>query len=91
MLAYGPTQGLDLRAAQAIRERLVAASEAGAAVLVASHDLDEILALADRVLVMFAGRIVADLPAAEATTSRLGAAMAGLTEPNPSDPPTEAS
>lgn len=91
VLAYGPTQGLDLRAAQAIRERLVAASEAGAAVLVASHDLDEILALADRVLVMFAGRIVADLPAAEATTSRLGAAMAGLTEPDPSDPPTEAS
>ncbi|WP_458041078.1 MULTISPECIES: ABC transporter ATP-binding protein [Bacteria] len=89
VLSYGPTQGLDLRAAQAVRERLVAASEAGAAVLVASHDLDEILALADRVLVMFGGRIVADLPVAEATTSRLGAAMAGLTEPGPAHSQTE--
>ena len=96
VLAYGPTQGLDLRAAQAVRERLVAAAEAGAAVLVASHDLDEILALADRVLVMFGGRIVADLPADQATTTRLGAAMAGLdmaglAEPAPADSPTETS
>ncbi|MEV7692152.1 ATP-binding cassette domain-containing protein [Microbacterium sp. NPDC089189] len=78
VLAYGPTQGLDLRAAQAIRDRLIAAAEAGAAVLVASHDLEEIRGLADRVLVMFSGRIVADLPAAQATTTRVGAAMAGL-------------
>lgn len=91
VLAYGPTQGLDLRAAQAVRERLVAAADAGAAVLVASHDLDEILALADRVVVMFAGRIVADLAADQATTARLGAAMAGLEDPADSDSPTEAS
>ena len=89
VLAYGPTQGLDLRAAQAVRERLVAAADAGAAVLVASHDLDEILALADRVLVMFGGRIVADLPADQATTARLGAAMAGLAETAVTDSPTE--
>jgi simple sugar transport system ATP-binding protein len=89
VLAYGPTQGLDLRAAQAVRERLAAASEAGAAVLVASHDLDEILDLADRVLVMFGGRIVADLPASEATTTRLGAAMAGLAEPDIQRPETQ--
>ena len=81
VLAHGPTQGLDLRAAQAIRERLVAAAEGGAAVLVASHDLEEILAVADRVVVMFAGRVVADLPVAEASTERLGAAMAGIEEP----------
>jgi simple sugar transport system ATP-binding protein len=78
VLAYGPTQGLDLRAAGAIRDRLIAAAEAGAAVLVASHDLDEIRGLADRILVLFSGRIVADLPAPEATTARVGAAMAGL-------------
>lgn len=83
VLAYGPTQGLDLRAAQAIRGRLTAAAEAGAAVLVASHDLDEIRGLADRILVLFSGRIVADLSAAEATTARVGAAMAGLA----ADPP----
>lgn len=89
VLAYGPTQGLDLRAAQAVRERLVAAADAGAAVLVASHDLDEILALADRVLVMFAGRIVADLAADQATTARLGAAMAGLAGPVVTDSVTD--
>ncbi|MFB2579880.1 ABC transporter ATP-binding protein [Herbiconiux sp. P15] len=82
VLAYGPTQGLDLRAAQAIRERLVGLAAAGSAVLVASHDLDEVLGVADRVLVMFGGRVVADLPIAEATTERLGRAMAGL----PADP-----
>ncbi|MBA8817139.1 simple sugar transport system ATP-binding protein [Microbacterium halimionae] len=79
VLAYGPTQGLDLRAAQAIRERLIACAEQGAAVLIASHDLEEILEVADRVLVMFAGKIVTDLPVAEATTDRLGSAMAGIT------------
>lgn len=80
VLAYGPTQGLDLRAAQAVRERLVAAAEAGAAVLVASHDLEELLQISDRVLVMFGGRLVADLPASHATTENLGRAMAGLAE-----------
>jgi general nucleoside transport system ATP-binding protein len=78
VLAYGPSQGLDLRAAQAVRERLVATAEAGAAVVVASHDLEEIRAVADRIVVLYSGRIVADLPAAEATTARVGAAMAGL-------------
>jgi len=78
VLAYGPAQGLDLRASQAIRERLVSAAEAGSAVLVASHDLDELVAVADRIVVMFGGRIVDDIPVAEATTERLGAAMAGL-------------
>ncbi|NQX36399.1 ABC transporter ATP-binding protein [Herbiconiux sp. VKM Ac-2851] len=78
VLAYGPTQGLDLRAAQAIRERLVDLAADGAAVLVASHDLEEVRAVADRIVVMFGGRIVADLPIAEASTERLGRAMAGL-------------
>ncbi|WP_291053170.1 ATP-binding cassette domain-containing protein [Herbiconiux sp.] len=86
VLAYGPTQGLDLRASQAIRERLIDLAAAGAAVLVASHDLDEVLGVADRVLVMFGGRVVADLPIAEASTERLGRAMAGL----PGDGPTSA-
>ena len=85
VLAYGPTQGLDLRAAQAIRERLVALADEGAAVLVASHDLEEILAVADRVVVMFGGRVVAELPVAEASTARLGRAMAGLPDDGPTN------
>ncbi|WP_368499512.1 ABC transporter ATP-binding protein [Herbiconiux sp. A18JL235] len=80
VLAYGPTQGLDLRAAQAIRNRLVEQAAAGAAVVIASHDLEEVLAVADRIVVMFGGRLVADLPAALATTDRLGRAMAGLAD-----------
>lgn len=91
VLAYGPAQGLDLRAAQAIRERLAGLAAAGAAVVVASHDLDEVLGVADRVLVMFAGRVVVDLPIAEATTERIGRAMAGLTDAPPAaDPPPHA-
>ncbi len=87
VLAYGPTQGLDLRAAQAIRERLVAAAESGAAVLVASHDLEELMQLADRILVMFSGRVAAEWPISEVTTDKVGAAMAGLT---PAGSPTTA-
>ncbi|MCS5720734.1 ATP-binding cassette domain-containing protein [Herbiconiux sp. CPCC 203407] len=90
VLAYGPAQGLDLRAAQAIRERLAALAAEGAAVVVASHDLDEVLGVADRVLVMFAGRVVADLLIAQATTERIGRAMAGLTgTPPTADPEPE--
>lgn len=88
VLAYGPTQGLDLRAAQAIRERIVAAAEAGAAVLVASHDLEELIHIADRIVVMFSGRIAAEWPIAEVTTDNVGAAMAGLT---PAESPDAAS
>ena len=88
VLAYGPTQGLDLRAAQSIRERIVGAAEAGAAVLVASHDLEELLHLADRIVVMFSGRIAAEWPISEVTTDKVGAAMAGL---SPADSPDAAS
>jgi general nucleoside transport system ATP-binding protein len=80
LLAYGPTQGLDLRAAQAVRERIFDAADAGTAVVVASHDLEEIRALADRILVLYSGRVVADLDAEAASTARVGAAMAGLTD-----------
>ncbi|TAJ49758.1 MAG: ATP-binding cassette domain-containing protein [Herbiconiux sp.] len=83
VLAYGPTQGLDQRAAQAIRGRLIDQAAAGAAVVVASHDLEEVLAVADRIVVMFGGRVVADLPAADATTDRIGRAMAGLADDTP--------
>ncbi|SDZ54369.1 ABC transporter ATP-binding protein [Herbiconiux ginsengi] len=87
VLAYGPTQGLDLRASQAIRERLVDLAVGGSAVVVASHDLEEILGVADRVVVMFAGRIVADLPIAEADTERIGRAIAGLVDGSAPDSP----
>lgn len=78
VVANGPTQGMDLRASQAIRARLVTAAERGAGVLVASHDLDELLDIADRIVVLVGGRIADDIPADEATAARIGRAMSGL-------------
>lgn len=59
VLVHSPSRGLDVRATQAVHGRLRAARDAGAAVLVISEDLDEVLALADRIGVMNGGRIVA--------------------------------
>jgi general nucleoside transport system ATP-binding protein len=63
VIAHSPTRGLDVRACAAIHERVLAARAAGAAVLLISEDLDEILALCDRVGVMTRGRIVAEFEA----------------------------
>ena len=60
VLAHSPSRGLDVRAGAAVHARLRAARDAGAAVLLISEDLDEVLALADRVGVMTRGRIVAE-------------------------------
>ncbi|RRV08434.1 ABC transporter ATP-binding protein [Pseudomonas sp. v388] len=60
VLVHSPSRGLDVRATQAVHARLRAARDAGAAVLVISEDLDEVLALADRIGVMNRGRIVAE-------------------------------
>ena len=66
------------RGAAFIHRQLAAARDAGAAILLVSAELDELLALADRLLVLFDGRIVAELPASAATPDRLGALMTGL-------------
>jgi ABC-type uncharacterized transport system ATPase subunit len=79
VLAHGPTQGLDGRAAEAVRAGLAAAAGRGAAVLLISADLDEVRALADRMLVLVHGHVVDAMTAAEATTERIGRSMAGLT------------
>jgi len=60
VLAHSPSRGLDVRASAEVHARLLAARDAGAAVLLISEDLDEVLALADRVGVMTRGRIVAE-------------------------------
>ena len=78
LLVGQPTRGVDIGAIEFIHRRLVALRDAGQAILLISVELDEILALADRVLVMHDGRIVGDLPRAEATERTLGLMMAGL-------------
>src|SRR5581483_4070615 len=62
LVAINPTRGLDIQATAAIRDRLIAARDAGAAIVFYSSDLDEVLALADRVLVV-AQRTVREMPA----------------------------
>ena len=77
LLVANPVFGLDFGAVAEIHGRLVAARNRGAAVLLVSEDLDELLALADRIVVMSEGRIVHDVPAAHADRHELGASMAG--------------
>jgi ABC-type uncharacterized transport system ATPase subunit len=60
VVAHSPSRGLDARACGAVHQRLLAARDAGAAVVVISEDLDEILTLSDRIAVMSRGRIVAE-------------------------------
>jgi len=78
LLVGQPTRGVDIGAIEFIHRRLVALRDAGKAVLLVSAELDEILALADRILVMFEGRIMGELPAAEADPRRIGLMMAGV-------------
>ena len=76
LLVGQPTRGVDIGAIEFIHRQLVAMRDAGCAVLVVSVELDEILALADRILVMFAGRIVGELAGADADERKLGLMMA---------------
>jgi general nucleoside transport system ATP-binding protein len=84
LLVGQPTRGVDIGAIEFVHRRLVALRDAGKALLVVSVELDEILALADRILVMHDGRIVGDMPRAAATERTLGLLMAGVTEPQAS-------
>jgi ABC-type uncharacterized transport system ATPase subunit len=72
-----PTWGVDAGAAAVIRHALLDLADAGAAVLVTSQDLDELIEIADRIAVMFHGRLSAPLPRAEATREKLGLLMGG--------------
>ncbi|OYU71814.1 MAG: hypothetical protein CFE45_42125, partial [Burkholderiales bacterium PBB5] len=80
LLVGQPTRGVDIGAIEFIHGRLRAMRDAGGAVLVVSSELDEILALADRVLVMDRGRIAGELPIADCTEAALGRLMAGAQE-----------
>jgi simple sugar transport system ATP-binding protein len=80
LLASQPTRGVDVGAIEFIHGQIRAAREAGKAILLVSAELSEILALSDRVAVMYGGRIVATLARREATEERLGPLMTGATD-----------
>ncbi len=77
MLAVQPTRGLDVGAIEFIHRRLVEERDNGKAVLLVSLELDEVMNLADRILVMYKGQIVAEVAGHEATEENLGLMMAG--------------
>src|SRR6476620_3637648 len=77
MVVAAPTRGLDVAAIETVHGYLRDAASSGVAVLLISEDLDEILALADRIAVMYEGAIVGEVAADEATVEELGLMMAG--------------
>ncbi|MFN2169148.1 MAG: ATP-binding cassette domain-containing protein, partial [Anaerolineae bacterium] len=79
LIANQPTRGLDVGSIEFIHGRIVKARDDGAAVLLVSAELDEIMSLSDRIAVMYKGRILATLDAESATREQLGLLMAGVT------------
>ncbi len=87
IIAAHPTWGLDVAATKFVREQLLAARDSGGAVLLVSEDLDELLAMSDRMVVMFKGQIMGELDnPAETPIEKIGLMMAGTR----SDEPLEA-
>ena len=76
-VAAYPTRGLDVGATENVRRILVNERNQGAAILLISEDLDEIFAIADRILVLYEGQIVGEMSAEEATLDQIGLMMAG--------------
>jgi len=77
LIAAHPTRGVDIGAQAAIWDRMRAARDEGLAVLLVSADLEELIGLSDRILVMFDGQMTAQLTPAEATPELLGSYMTG--------------
>ena len=77
ILAVQPTRGLDVGAIENIHSRIVAQRDAGKAVLLVSLELDEVMNLSDRILVMYEGEIVGELDPKTTTVQELGLYMAG--------------
>ncbi len=80
LVARSPTRGLDVGATSAVRNLVLEERDNGVGVLLISEDLDELMALSDRMVVLFEGRIVGELTADEASAEQLGLLMAGHVE-----------
>ncbi|WP_088894297.1 ABC transporter ATP-binding protein [Leptolyngbya ohadii] len=79
LIACQPTRGVDIGAIELIHRRIIEARSQGMAVLLISSELDEVLALSDRVAVMFQGRMIETLPIEQASRDRVGQLMGGST------------
>ncbi|WP_437754535.1 ABC transporter ATP-binding protein [Sorangium sp. So ce1389] len=78
LVASQPTRGVDVGSIEHIHREIVAARDAGAAVLLVSAELDEVLALSDRIAVMYRGALVATRDAGAVSRTELGMLMAGV-------------
>jgi simple sugar transport system ATP-binding protein len=78
IIAAQPTRGLDIGATEYVREQLLEQRRKGAAIMLISEDLDEILALSDRIAVIYEGQIMDIVPREQATPEKLGLLMAGV-------------
>ena len=80
LFAVHPTRGVDIGATNFIHEQIVAARDRGCAVVLVSTELDEIMALSDRIGVIYEGVILGEMDRADANYERLGLLMAGKKE-----------
>lgn len=78
LVAAQPTRGLDVGATEYVHQALLAQRDAGAAILLISTELEEVLALSDRIVVLYEGRIVGEVPGDRANAQKIGLMMAGV-------------
>jgi simple sugar transport system ATP-binding protein len=78
LIVAQPTRGLDVGSIEFIHRRIIEQRDSGVAVLLVSAELDEIMALSDRIAVMYRGKVVATVDAKSATREQLGLLMAGV-------------
>jgi general nucleoside transport system ATP-binding protein len=90
LVALNPTRGLDVRATEFVRRRCLDFARAGGGVLLVSEDLDELRQLCDRIVVMFRGAIVADLPRSRCDVYTIGRLMAGMAASHETAEPPQA-
>lgn len=82
LVAVYPSRGLDVGATEAVRQNLIKQRDKGCAVLLVSEELEELLMVADKIAVMFEGRIMDIVDAKDAKTEELGMLMAGVERRN---------
>jgi len=80
LIAAQPTRGLDIGATEYVHKLLLEQRDEGTAILLISEDLDEILALSDRIAVIYEGQIMGEVASDQATSEQLGLLMAGVNE-----------
>ena len=81
LVAAQPTRGIDIGATEFVHRQLLDLRAKGGGVLLISEDLEELFALSDRIAIMYNGRLMAELPIAEASVERVGLLMAGVEAP----------